>query len=83
MPTHIQDLKKLKKKKHTQQALHWARFAAQTNSDTITILITTGPNWYHNLNSQVGPYPDSHVITHFKPYTIIYDEPNIPPELRT
>ena len=66
----------------TQQALHWARLAAQNNPDTITILITTDPNWYHNLNPHVGPFPDSHVITHFKADTITYDEPTIPPELQ-
>ena len=66
----------------TQQALHWARFAAQHNPNTITILIITDPNWYHNLTPHVGPFPDSHVITHFKADTITYDEPTIPPELQ-
>ena len=66
----------------TQQALHWARLAAQNNPDTITILTPTDPNWYHNLHPHVGPFSDSHVITHFKADTIIYDEPTIPPELR-
>ena len=69
-------------KEDTQQALHWARFIAQNNPDTITILITTDPNWYHNLHPHTCPFPDSHVITHFKADTIIYDEPTIPPELR-
>ena len=66
----------------TQQALHWARLAAQNDPHTITILITTDPNWCHNLNPHDGPFPDSHVITHFKADTITYDEPTIPPELR-
>ena len=66
----------------TQQALHWARLAAQNDPDAITILITTDPNWYHNPHPHEGPFPDSHVITHFKADTITYDEPTIPPELR-
>ena len=69
--------------KDAQQALHWARLAAKRNPDTITILVTTDPNWYHNLNTHEGPFPYSHVISHFKADTIIYDEPTIPPELRT
>ena len=66
----------------TQQALHLARLAAKNNPDTITILITTDPTWYHNLHPHKGPFPDSHVITHFKADTITYDEPTIPPELQ-
>ena len=46
------------------------------------ILITTDPNWYHNLHSHEGPLLDLHAITHFKTYTITYDEPTIPPELQ-
>ena len=69
-------------KTDTQQALHWARLVAKNNPNTITILITTDPNWYHNLHPHEGPFPDSHVITHFKADTITYDEPTIPPELR-
>ena len=65
-----------------QQALHWARLAAQNDPNTLTILITTDPNWYHNLNPHEGPFPDSHVITHFIADTVTYDEPIIPPELR-
>ena len=66
----------------TQQVLHWAKFAAKNDPNTITILITADPNWYHNLHPHEGPFLDSHVITHFKVYTITYDEPTIPPELR-
>ena len=66
----------------SQQALHWARLAAQNNPDTITILITTDPNWYHNPTPHEGPFPDSHVITHFNADTVTYDEPTIPPELQ-
>lgn len=58
-----------------QQTLHWARLAAKNNANTITIFITTDPNWYHNLNPHNGPFPDSHVITHLKADTITYDEP--------
>ena len=65
-----------------QQALHWARLAAQNDPESITILITTDPNWYHNPHPHEGPFSDSHVITHFKAYTITYDEPTMPPELR-
>ena len=67
--------------KNTQQALHWARLAAQIDPDTLTILITTDPDWYQNLHPYEGPFFDSHIITHFKADTIIYDEPTIPPEL--
>ena len=66
----------------TQQALHWARLAAQNDPSTITILINTDPDWYHNLYPHNGPFPDSHVITLFKADTITYDEPTIPPELQ-
>ena len=38
----------------TQQALHWARLAAQNNPNTITILVTTNPNWYQNLQPHIG-----------------------------
>jgi hypothetical protein len=38
-------------------------------------------NWYPNPHN--GPFPDSHVITHFKADTIIYEEPTVPPKLRT
>ena len=68
--------------KNTQQALHWARLVAQIDPDTLTILITTDPDWYQNLHPYEGPFFDSHIITHFKADTIIYDEPTIPPELR-
>ena len=68
--------------KDTQQALHWARLAAQNGPATITILVTTDPDWYHNLHPHEGPFLDSHVITHFKADTITYDEPTIQPVLR-
>jgi hypothetical protein len=47
-----------------------------------TILITTDPNWYHNLHPHERPFPDLHIITHFIADTITYDEPTIPPELQ-
>jgi hypothetical protein len=52
--------------KDTLQALHWARLAAKNNPDTMTIHITTDPNWYQNLHPHESPFLDSHVITHFK-----------------
>ena len=39
--------------------------------------------WYHNFNPYTGPFPDTHIITHFAADTIIYEEPTIPPELNT
>ena len=39
--------------KDTQQALHWARLAAKNDPDTITILITTDPDWYHNPHPHI------------------------------
>ena len=39
-------------------------------------------NWYHNPNPHNGPFPYSHIISHFKADTITYEEPTIPPELR-
>jgi hypothetical protein len=75
MPTHT-------RKKEAQQALHWAPLASKNNPDTITILVTPDRNWYHNLNPHEGPFPDSHVIAHFKADTITYEEPTIPSELR-
>ena len=69
-------------KNDTQQAFHWARLAAKNNPDTMTILITTDLNWYHNLHPHESPFLDSHIITHFKADTITYDEPTIPPELQ-
>lgn len=65
-----------------QQALHWTRLAAKNDSDSITILVTPHHNWYHNLNSHIGPFLDSRIITHFKVDTITYEEPTIPPKLR-
>jgi hypothetical protein len=42
----------------------------------------TRKKWYHNPNPHNGPFPNSHVITHFKADTIISKEPTIPLELR-
>ena len=66
----------------TKQALHWAHLAAENNSNTVTILVMPDKNWYHNPNPRNGPFPNSHIITHFKADTITYEEPTIPPELR-
>src|SRR5665213_608406 len=66
-----------------QQAIHWARMAAQKDPHTITILISPDTNWYQNSNPHIGPFPDTHVIAHFAADTIMYEEPTIPPELNT
>ena len=54
----------------------------KTAQPQFTILVTTDPDWYHNLHPHEGPFLDSHVITHFKADTITYDEPTIQPVLR-
>ena len=63
----------------TQQALHWARLATQNDSNSITLLVMPDENRYHNSNPHNGPFPDTHVIAHFKANTIIYEEPTISP----
>ena len=55
---------------------------AKYDSNSTTILVILDENWYHNPNPHNDPFPDSHIITHFKADTIIYKEPTIPPELR-
>lgn len=51
----------------------------QNDPNSITILVTPYEIWYHNINPHNEPFPYSHVITHFKAYTIIYKELTIPP----
>ena len=68
--------------KEAQQTLHWAWLTSKNNLDTVTILVIPDENCYHNLKPHEGSFLDSHVITHFKADTIIYEEPTIPPELR-
>ena len=67
-------------KTDTQKAIHWARLAANNNSNTITIITTLDKNWYHNLSPHKGPYPDTHVVTYIPADTITYEEPTKPPE---
>jgi hypothetical protein len=65
-----------------QQAIHWARLAAHTNPNNpnnVTILIHNDKKWYQNQTPLLNPFPDTHLIAHFPPYTIIYNEPTIPP----
>lgn len=62
-----------------QQAMHWARLSAQKDPTT-TILVVPDTNWYHNYNPYTGPFPDTHVITHFAADTITYEEPTLSPE---
>ena len=57
--------------------------AAKNDPYTITILISLDGDWYKNLNSYIGPFPDTHVIVHFAADTITYEEPTIPPELNS
>lgn len=65
-----------------QQAFHMAHLATKNDSNFVIILVTPNQNWYHNLHSHANPFPDSHIITHFKHDTITYDEPIILPELQ-
>jgi len=59
----------------TQQAIHYARLAAKKDPNTIIILVIPNINLYQNLSPHIGPFPDTHVITHFAPNTITYKEP--------
>ena len=64
-----------------QQAIHWARLAAENDPNSITILISPDTNWYQNPNPYFGPFPDTHVIAQFAADTITYEKPTVPPEL--
>lgn len=48
----------------------------------VMMMIVSEAAWYHDLNPHIGPFPYSHVITHLKVGTIVYEEPTIPPNLR-
>ena len=64
-----------------QTTIHWARLAAKHDPNTITILTIPYINWYQNPTPYIGPFPDTHVITHIPAYTTKYEEPTKPPEL--
>ena len=64
-----------------QITIHWARFAAKHDLDTITILTIQNINLYQNPTPYVGPFPDTHVITYIPADTTKYEEPTKPPEL--
>jgi hypothetical protein len=68
-------------KENTHKAIHWARLAAQENSNTITILTIPDKEWTTNGTPYKTKFDDTHVSIHFPPDTIIYKEPTIPPEL--
>jgi hypothetical protein len=63
----------------TQQAIHWARLAAHADPDNITILITTGKLWYQNQTPLASPFSNTHLLAHFPPDTITFDEVTILP----
>ena len=65
-------------KTNSQQTFHWAHLAAK-NLDSVTILVLPDQNWYHNPHPHEGFFLDSHIITHFKVDTIIYEKTTIPP----
>jgi hypothetical protein len=58
--------------------LHWARLAASTDPDNITIIALLDKKWYKNITPLLGPFPDIHVIAYFPPDTLIYEEPITP-----
>ena len=67
----------------THQAIHWARLAAKNDPNTITILVIPDNNWYQNFAPYNGPFPDTHVMTHFAADTITYEEPINPQSNKT
>ncbi|HYP42844.1 MAG TPA: RNase H family protein, partial [Candidatus Nitrosocosmicus sp.] len=69
-------------KETAQQAIHWARLAAKTDPNTITILVIPDTNWYHNPSPYIGPFPDTHIITHFSADSVTYDIPTPPPKYK-
>jgi hypothetical protein len=72
MPTPT--IKKTYKKPYT-------RLAAKENQNTITMLTIPDEEWTTNDAPYKTIFDDTHVTIHFSPYTIIYTEPTIPPEL--
>ena len=68
-------------KKKQETAIHWARLAAKNNPNTITILTIPDNKWYQNHTPHIGPFQDTHVITHIPADTITYEEPTIPIEM--
>jgi hypothetical protein len=69
-------------KQDMQQAIHWARLAAQLNPTALTILITPDQTWYTNIQQLHNPFPDTHILVYFEANTLTYKKPNIPPELQ-
>ena len=62
----------------TQQAIHWAKLAAKTDPNTVTLIVTPDVNWYQNYSPYTGPFPDTHVLAHFAADTITYNVPTQP-----
>ena len=48
---------------------------------TITILTIPNINWYQNFTPYLGPFPNTHVITHIPSDTTKYEEPIKPPDV--
>ena len=67
--------------KEAKTAIHWARLAAKNDPDTVTILTIPDNKWYQNHTPHIGPFRDTHVITHIPADTITYEEPTIPIEM--
>jgi hypothetical protein len=66
---------------NVHKAIHWARLTAQENQNTITILTIPDKEWTTNDTPYKTKFEDTHVSIHFPPYSIIYKEPTISPEL--
>ena len=67
--------------KEAETAIHWARLAAKNDPNTITILTIPDNKWYQNHTPHIGPFRDTHVVTHISIDTITYEEPTIPIEM--
>ena len=68
-------------KQDAKTAIHWARLAAKIGPHITTIMTIPNNNWYQNFKPQIGPFLDNHIIAYIPTNTLIFEEPNIPPEL--
>lgn len=64
----------------TIQAIHWARLAAQQNSNNITIITLPDPHWHSTTNTTTNSYQNTHTIIYFKPNTLQYETHTSLPE---
>ena len=54
------------------EALHWARMAAHTDPEALTILILPHEDWYNKRHPLTGPHPDTQVLAHLDPHILKY-----------